>query len=40
MNTGSLVAILMGAGLPEAEDIAALKATNFWRIIFGLPWVF
>jgi MFS family permease len=40
VNTGGLVAILMGAGLPDSADTAAMKSTQFWRIIFGLPWVF
>ena len=38
VNTGSLVAILMGLGLPE--DTKGMQETNFWRVIFGLPWVF
>ena len=40
VNTGGLVAILMGAGLPETTDEEGLRNTNFWRVIFGLPWVF
>ena len=40
VNTGGLVAILMGAGLPDTSDTQAMQTTYFWRIIFGLPWVF
>lgn len=38
VNTGSLMAILMGIGLPDSDVEKA--ETNFWRVIFGLPWVF
>lgn len=38
VNTGSLIAILMGIGLPDSD--AEKAETNFWRVIFGLPWVF
>ena len=41
VNTGGLVAILMGAGLPDPDsDPVGAKETNYWRVIFGLPWVF
>ena len=32
------MAILMGIGLPDSD--AEKATTNFWRVIFGLPWVF
>jgi hypothetical protein len=32
------MAILMGIGLPDSDTEKA--ETNFWRVIFGLPWVF
>jgi hypothetical protein len=40
VNTGGLVAIMMGLGLPDSIDDPIMKTTNFWRVIFGLPWVF
>ena len=40
VNTGGLTAILMGAGLPDVSDTAGMKETNFWRVIFALPWLF
>lgn len=39
LNGGQMTAILMGAGLPDADDLEATKNTQFWRVIFGLPWV-
>jgi hypothetical protein len=40
VNAGGLIAILMGAGLPDpTTDPIGAKNTNFWRIVFGLPWV-
>ncbi|CDW72682.1 sugar transporter family protein [Stylonychia lemnae] len=40
MNAGNMFSILMGAGLPDQEDTKASEDSNFWRIIFGFPWVF
>eukprot|EP00347_Sterkiella_histriomuscorum_P013305 403365224 len=37
MNAGNMVSILMGAGLPDQDDTQAIKDSNFWRVIFGLP---
>ena len=31
--------ILMGLGLPNANDEDAMKSTQFWRVIYGMPWV-
>jgi MFS family permease len=40
VNTGGLIAIMMGLGLPDDPKDPVMKTTNFWRVIFGLPWVF
>jgi MFS family permease len=41
VNTGSLVAILVGAILPDpSTDPTAAASTNLWRVVFGLPLVF
>ena len=31
---------MMGLGLPDDPKDPVMKTTNFWRIIFGLPWIF
>eukprot|EP00347_Sterkiella_histriomuscorum_P013922 403362843 len=39
-NGGQMLGIVMGAGLPSSDDINAEQKTQFWRIIYGLPWIF
>lgn len=41
VNTGGLVAILVGAILPDPklDPVAALN-DNLWRVVFGLPLLF
>ena len=36
----TIIAYLLALGLPSDTDKEALKQTEFWRIIFGLPIVF
>jgi len=37
---GTITAFLMALGLPLDEDKEALKDTQFWRVIWGLPIAF
>ena len=34
-----MIAILLGAGLPEDDDLIGMKKDEFWRVIYGFPWV-
>ena len=34
---GSMIALLMGAGLPDDNNPEALKNSDFWRSVLGLP---
>ena len=34
---GGMIALLMGAGLPDDNNPEALKSSNFWKLIIGLP---
>jgi MFS family permease len=36
---GSMIALLLGAGLPDEEDAKGLKESGFWRVIIGIPMV-
>ncbi|CDW78529.1 sugar transporter family protein [Stylonychia lemnae] len=39
LNFGQMMGIVMGLGLPDADDEESMKNTSFWRIIYGMPWV-
>ena len=39
INTGGMLSIVMGVGLPDPKDEAA-KTDYYWRIIFAMPWLF
>ncbi len=34
---GGMIALLMGAGLPNDNNPEALKSSNFWKLIIGAP---
>jgi MFS family permease len=34
---GGMIALLMGAGLPDDNSPEALKNSDFWRFILGMP---
>lgn len=34
-----MVALLLGAGLPEQDDVEAQINDGFWRVIYGFPFV-
>ena len=35
-----MVAIVLAVGLPEADDIEGMKNDEYYRVIYGFPWVF
>ena len=37
---GIMVAIVLGVGLPEGDDIEGMKNDEFYKVIYGFPWVF
>ena len=39
INTGGMLSIVMGVGLPDPTDESA-KTDYYWRIIFAMPWLF
>jgi MFS family permease len=36
----TLIGLMLALGLPKDDDVEGLLATQFWRVIFGLPIVF
>jgi MFS family permease len=39
LSGGIMVALLLGAGLPDDDDIEGQKADGFWRVIYGFPYL-
>ena len=35
-----MIGFLLALGLPKDDDIPGLLATQFWRVMFGLPIIF
>ena len=35
-----MIAIVLAVGLPDEDDILAMKRDEFYRVIYGFPWVF
>ena len=35
-----MIAIVLAVGLPEADDIEGMKNDEYYRVIYGFPWVF
>jgi len=33
-----MVALLLGAGLPDDDDVEGQKADGFWRVLYGFPY--
>lgn len=37
---GIMIAIVLAVGLPDEDDPIALKNDEFYRVIYGFPWLF
>ena len=40
INLYVMISMGLGLGMPDNDDEASLKTTQFWRVIYGLPIVF
>jgi MFS family permease len=40
MGIGSIGSTVLGLGLPDDEDVDALRNSEFWKFIFGAPLIF
>ena len=40
MAMGIMIAIVLAVGLPDGDDIEGMKNDQFYRVIYGFPWVF
>jgi len=38
LSGGIMVALLLGAGLPDDDDLEGQKADGFWRVLYGFPY--
>jgi facilitated trehalose transporter len=39
LSGGIMVALLLGAGLPDDDDYEGQKADGFWRVLYGFPFL-
>lgn len=37
---GIMMAIVLAVGLPDGDDEAGMMKDEFWRVIYGFPWLF
>ena len=37
---GIMIAIVLAVGLPDEDDLIGMKNDQFYRVIYGFPWVF
>jgi len=35
-----MIAIVLAVGLPDGDDIEGMKNDQFYRVIYGFPWLF
>ena len=35
-----MIAIVLAVGLPDGDDLIGMKNDEFYRVIYGFPWVF
>jgi hypothetical protein len=34
-----MIAILLAVGLPDGDDLQGMKDDEFYRVIYGFPWL-
>jgi hypothetical protein len=39
LSGGIMVALLLGIGLPDDDDLEGQKETGFWRVIYGFQYL-
>lgn len=38
LSGGIMIALLLGAGLPDDDDVEGQEADGFWRVLYGFPY--
>ena len=39
LSAGIMFALLLGAGLPNDDDVEGQKEDKFWRVLYGFPYI-